>query len=88
MKDPEQIVIEEKLKDFADPEPEVEYVVDGSTIGMEGLVSCVISVEGVDTCEITIADGPHTGESMQVPTRHVVAMGKEFFEDASGKLFK
>lgn len=89
IRNPEKIIIEEKLKDFSDPEPEVEYVVDGSTIGMEaGPIPCIVDVEGGDTCEITIADGPHTGEKMAVPARHVTALGKEFFEAASGKLFK
>jgi hypothetical protein len=88
MDNPERILIEKKIEALENQVPKIEYVLDGPSVGMEGLVPCVIDADGGDTCSVTIADGPHTGESLTVEKKHVTALGTEFFEDAVKRLFR
>lgn len=86
--DTDKIIFEGKLEALESAGPKVEYLVDGSSVGDEGMVPCVLESESGDNCSVTIADGPYTGTSVTVNKRHVVALGAEFFEDAARKLFK
>ena len=88
MDDPNRMIVEKKLEALESREPSVEYVLDGAAIGELGLIPCVLNSETDDSCSVMIADGPNTGSNVTVSKRHIVALGKGFFEDATKKLFK
>lgn len=84
----DKLILEKKLEALESAGPRVEYLVEGSAVGDTGMVPCVLDAESGDNCSVTIADGPYTGTSVTVNKRHVVALGAEFFEDATKKLFQ
>jgi hypothetical protein len=70
------------------PADGVEYLVEGSAVGESGMIPCVLDSEGDGVVSITLADGPNTGFSTTVDKSKVTALGKEFYEDASKRLFR
>lgn len=84
----DKLIFDKKLEAIESYGPQIEYLVEGSSVGDEGMVPCVLDSESGENCSVTIADGPYTGTSVTVNKRHVVALGKGFFEDATKKLFK
>jgi hypothetical protein len=85
MDDTDRLIVQQKLQQIRDDQ---EFAVEGSAIGEEGWVPCVVSEESTGKCLITISDGHRTGESVSVDSSHVVSFGTEFVKDATGRLFR
>ena len=90
MIDPKQILIQEKLKALRDSASKAEFLVNADAAGIDGggLLPCLVDIDGEDNATIIIADGPFTGESMVVPSEHIISINKDDVSEAANKLFK
>lgn len=90
MRDPDKILIEEQLKNLDKKVPTTEHFVEGSAVGHagSGLIPCVIEGKTGSSLSVKLADGPDTGCTFDVEEKFVKAFGKEFYDDASRRLFR
>jgi hypothetical protein len=89
--DPEKVLIQQKVERAVNPTDAggAEYMLTGSAIGEEGLIQVALDAHNADgTCNVTIADGHRTGESVTVSDRFITAFGQEFVDDATRRLFR